>query len=396
MSIRTMKELDIKGKTILIRVDLNVPMHAGKILNLDRVKAILPTVSYALANHAAVILISHLGRPIPGKNMPEFSLKPLAECLSTLLSRPVAFQTDWLDGVSVRPDEIVLCENVRFLEGEETNDPVLSQKMAKLCDIFIMDAFATAHRAHASTVGVINYAHLSAAGLLLSQELDNLNKIMRNAKHPLVAVVGGAKVSSKMPLLKSLLTKADTLIVGGGIANTFLVAQGRFVGDSLYEAEFVESAKALLQEAEKQHKKIIVPQDAVVATDISESAKTQIKPVTALEVHDKILDVGPKTSEEYTDILKKAKTILWNGPVGVFEYAPFSKGTESLALAIANSDAFSAAGGGETLAAIEKFGVEKGIDYISTGGGAFLEYLEGKSLPGIVALEKKSIDKKSL
>lgn len=386
----SLAQLDLNQKRVLIRVDLNVPMQAGKITNDARLKAIIPTLEFALNAHACVILMSHLGRPQEGVYTEAFSLKPIAEWLSTLINQPVRFVKDWLEGIEVKPGEIVLCENVRFNIGEKANDLSLAKKMAALCDIFVMDAFATAHRAEASTVGIAQYAPIAAAGPLLSAELTALQKALQDPKHPLVAIVGGAKVSDKCLLLGSLLEKVDTLIVGGGLANTFIAAQGYSVGGSLLEPTFIAEAIALLARAKNKGVQLIVPIDAVVAKTISETAETRISDLTDIATDEKILDVGPKTSQLIDAIIQQAATIVWNGPLGVFEQSPFENGTRSLAAAIANASAFSLAGGGETLAAIEKYGVSEKISYISTGGGAFLEYLEGKTLPAVAMLETRS------
>ncbi|HQW57531.1 MAG TPA: phosphoglycerate kinase [Gammaproteobacteria bacterium] len=386
----SLAQLDLNQKRVLIRVDLNVPLQNGKITNDARLKAIIPTLKFALNVHACVILMSHLGRPEEGVYTEALSLKPIAERLSILMNQPVRFVKDWLEGVEVKPGEIVLCENVRFNIGEKANDLSLSKKMAALCDIFVMDAFATAHRAEASTVGIAQYAPVAAAGLLLSAELTALEKALRDPKHPVVAVVGGAKVSDKCLLLGSLLDKVDTLIVGGGLANTFIAAQGYSVGGSLLEPTFIAEAIALLARAKNKGVQLIVPIDAVVAKTISETAETRISDLTDIATDEKILDVGPKTSQLIDAIIQRAGTIVWNGPLGVFELSSFENGTKRVVDAIANVSAFSLAGGGETLAAIEKYGVSEKISYISTGGGAFLEYLEGKTLPAVTMLEARS------
>ncbi len=386
----SLAQLDLNQKRVLIRVDLNVPLQNGKITNDARLKAIIPTLKFALNVHACVILMSHLGRPEEGVYTEALSLKPIAERLSILMNQPVRFVKDWLEGVEVKPGEIVLCENVRFNIGEKANDLSLSKKMAALCDIFVMDAFATAHRAEASTVGIAQYAPVAAAGLLLSAELTALEKALRDPKHPVIAVVGGAKVSDKCLLLGSLLDKVDTLIVGGGLANTFIAAQGYSVGGSLLEPTFIAEAIALLARAKNKGVQLIVPIDAVVAKTISETAETRISDLTDIATDEKILDVGPKTSQLIDAIIQRAGTIVWNGPLGVFELSSFENGTKRVVDAIANVSAFSLAGGGETLAAIEKYGVSEKISYISTGGGAFLEYLEGKTLPAVTMLEARS------
>jgi len=386
----SLAQLDLNQKRVLIRVDLNVPLQNGKITNDARLKAIIPTLKFALNVHACVILMSHLGRPEEGVYTEALSLKPIAERLSILMNQPVRFVKDWLEGVEVKPGEIVLCENVRFNIGEKANDLSLSKKMAALCDIFVMDAFATAHRAEASTVGIAQYAPVAAAGLLLSAELTALEKALRDPKHPVIAVVGGAKVSDKCLLLGSLLDKVDTLIVGGGLANTFIAAQGYSVGGSLLEPTFIAEAIALLARAKNKGVQLIVPIDAVVAKTISETAETRISDLTDIATDEKILDVGPKTSQLIDAIIQQAATIVWNGPLGVFELSSFENGTKRVVDAIANVSAFSLAGGGETLAAIEKYGVSEKISYISTGGGAFLEYLEDKTLPAVTMLEARS------
>ncbi|HEV2523675.1 MAG TPA: phosphoglycerate kinase [Gammaproteobacteria bacterium] len=383
----SLTQLDLNQKRVLIRVDLNVPLQNGKITNDARLKAIIPTLEFALHANARIILLSHLGRPEEGVYTETLSLKPIAEKLSTLMNQPVRFVKDWLQGVAIAPGEIVLCENVRFNVGEKANDLTLAKKMAALCDIFVMDAFATAHRAEASTVGIAQYAPIAAAGPLLIAELTALQKALRDPKHPLVAVVGGAKVSDKCVLLGSLLDKVDTLIVGGGLANTFIAAQGYSIGGSLLEPTFIAEAIALLARAKNKGVQLIVPIDAIVAKTISETAKTRISNLTDIATDEKILDVGPKTSQLIEAVIQQAETIVWNGPLGVFELPPFENGTKWLANAIASASAFSLAGGGETLAAIEKYGVSEKISYISTGGGAFLEYLEGKRLPAVAMLE---------
>lgn len=392
MSFLKMDMLDLKNKRLLIRADLNVAMQAGKITNDARLRAALPSIQLALKKGAAVILVSHLGRPKAGEVSSEFSLQPVRERLELLLGHSIRFEKNWIAGLKISPGEVVLCENVRFLPGEAENDPLLAQKMAMLCDIFIMDAFGTAHRAQASTEGIIKYAPIASAGLLLEKELDALNKIFAQPKHPLVAIVGGAKVSTKLQLLQALLERVDALIVGGGIANTFIKAQGYPIGSSLFEPNFVEQAKELIIQAKKQNKALMIPEDVVTAKEISESIPGTIKNLLEIEASDKILDVGPATVKKYTETILKANTIIWNGPLGMFEYTPFSAGTQAIARAIAISPGFSVAGGGETLAAIDKFNVSDKISYISTGGAAFLEFLEGKSLPAIIALEMRCKD----
>jgi phosphoglycerate kinase len=394
MPIKKMKDLVLKNKRVLIREDLNVPMENGEITSDVRIRAALPTIKYAIKEKARVIIMSHLGRPDEGKPDSALSLAPVAARLSKLLKQEVVLVKDWLKGVEVKPGQVVLCENVRFNKGEKANDTKLSKKMAELCDIYVMDAFATAHRAEASTCGVIKYAPIACAGPLLAKELKALDKVLKKPKAPVVAIIGGSKVSSKVKVLSALIDKVDTLIVGGGIANTFIAAEGHSVGTSLYEPDFVATAKQLIASAKSNGKKIPIPEDVVVAAEFSASAKAQVKLVSEVTAKDKILDIGPKARRQIAAILKKAGTILWNGPVGAFEIEQFSKGTEAVGKAVANSEAFSVAGGGDTIAAIEKYGLSKEISYISTGGGAFLEYVEGTALPAIVALEAHAKESK--
>lgn len=395
MKILSMETLDLHNKRVIIRVDLNVPMDKGKILNDARIRAILPTLQLALKKGARILVISHLGRPQEGVFSEEYSLRPIADYLAECLQYPVRFEKDWLAGTPMGEKEIVLGENVRFNQGEEANDVVLAKKMAALCDVFIMDAFGTAHRAQASTVGIAKFAPIAAGGLLLLAELKALKGIFENPKRPWVAIVGGAKISSKLFVLKSLIDKVDTLILGGGIANTFCAAQGTAMGQSLFESEKIAMAKEYLSLAKEKGVDILLPEDVIVATEISATAKTKEVLISEVKANEKILDVGSKTIQRYSEILLKAGTILWNGPVGVFELEPFSRGTEQLSQAIAASKAYSVAGGGETVAAIEKYGVGHDISYISTGGGAFLEYLEGKILPAVAILEERFMDEKT-
>jgi len=384
-----MVDLVLNNKTVLIREDFNVPMADGKISHSARIDAALPTLRQALAMGAKVIVMSHLGRPTEGQYDAQFSLKPIAEYLSNALGQPVPLcDIDSLPSLS--SSEIVLLENVRFLKGEEKNTPELARKLASLCDIFVMDAFAVAHRAQASTVGVAEYANVVCAGPLLQKELEALKKIFDHPKKPVLAIVGGSKVSTKLQLLTNLLDKVDILVLGGGIANTFLKAQGLAIGDSLFEADLVPTAKELLLKAQRLGKKIWLPEDVVVSDQIDNQAKTTIKLVNEVSAGDKILDIGTRAQISLSDTIKLANTILWNGPIGVFELAPFAEGTKALANAIANSDAFSVAGGGDTLAAIEQFKVTEGISYLSTGGGAFLESLEGITLPAVSILQERS------
>lgn len=391
MKVLQLKDVDLKNKRVLIREDFNVPMENGKITSDARIRAALPTIQYVLQQQPqSVMLISHLGRPNEGEFQAEFSLAPVAENLSKLLNKPVRFIGDWINGMDLTSSEIVLCENVRMQKGEKKNDADLAKKMASLCDVFVMDAFATAHRAEASTVGVARYAPVACAGLLLATELDALEKALHKPAHPLVAVIGGSKVSTKLTVLEALIQKVDQLIVGGGIANTFLAAAGFPVGKSLYEPDLVATAKQLREIAKQRGSEIPLPIDVVVAKEFSATAQATIKNVTDVAADDMILDIGPKTAEHYADILKTAKTILWNGPVGVFELAPFENGTKVLASAIANSSAFSIAGGGDTIAAIEKYKIADKISYISTAGGAFLEFVEGKELPAVKILQERA------
>ncbi len=389
MPIKKMVDLDLAGKRVLIRQDLNVPIKDGKVTSDIRIQASVPTIKFALEAGACVMVMSHLGRPVEGEYNQEFSLKPVAERLSELLGQPVRLEKDWLDGIDIKPGEVVLCENVRFNKGEKKNDPELGKKMAALCDIFVMDAFGTAHRAQASTHAVAQFAPTACAGPLLANELEALGKALETPDRPLVAIVGGSKVSTKLTVLKSLSEKVDQLIVGGGIANTFIAAEGYPVGKSLYEPDLLEEAKRLIADAKKNGSDIPIPVDVVCAKEFSETAEATIKPVTEVADDDLILDIGPETAKQYAEIVKKAGTIVWNGPVGVFEIDQFGEGTKSLALAIAESPAFSIAGGGDTLAAIDKYQIKDKISYTSTGGGAFLEFLEGKELPAVTILKQR-------
>ncbi len=384
-----MVDLDLKDKRILIRQDLNVPVKNGSITSDIRIRASIPAIKLALEAGASVMLMSHLGRPTEGEFNPEFSLQPVATRLSELLGQPVRLVKDWINGIQIKPNEVVLCENVRFNVGESKDSVELGKKMAALCDIFVMDAFGTAHRAQASTHSVIEQAKVACAGPLLSAELDALGKSLNKPESPLVAVVGGSKVSTKLKVLETLSEKVDQLIVGGGIANTFIAAAGYSVGKSLYEKDLLEDARALIQVAKANNADIPIPVDVVCAKEFSDSAVATIKQVNDIADDDMVLDIGPETAKHYADILASAKTIVWNGPVGVFEIDQFAEGTKSLALAIADSVAFSIAGGGDTLAAIDKYAINDRISYTSTGGGAFLEFLEGKKLPAITALEAK-------
>ena len=387
MNFKRMTDLDLKGKRVLIREDLNVPVKEGKVTSDARIRASLPTIEHALKAGARVMLMSHLGRPSEGEYEEQFSLKPVAEHLGTLLGREVPLVKDWLDGVDVAEGEVVLCENVRFNKGEKKDDEALSQKMAALCDIYVMDAFGTAHRAQASTHGVGKFAPVACAGPLLANELDALSKALDNPAKPLVAIVGGSKVSTKLEVLEALADKVDQLIVGGGIANTFLAAEGLPVGKSLHEPDLLDAARKI---ATKVH--IPLPVDVVVATEFSADAEAVTKKVEEVSEDDMILDVGPQTAHVFAALMKEARTIIWNGPVGVFEFDQFGEGTQEMAEAIADSEAFSIAGGGDTLAAVDKYEIADRISYISTGGGAFLEFVEGKTLPAVAMLEARAKD----
>lgn len=390
MTIIKMQDINLSGKRVLIREDLNVPIKAGKVTSDARIRASLPTIQQAHNAGAVVMLMSHIGRPIEGQYDETFSLKPVAEHLSTLLGKPVRLEKDWLDGVSGQPGDIILCENVRFNVGEKADDEVLSKKMAALCDVFVMDAFGTAHRAQASTHGVAKFAPIACAGPLLSAELDALGQALFEPAQPMLAIVGGAKVSTKLTVLDSMLDKVDQLIVGGGIANTFIAAQGYSVGKSLYEPDLIDEAKALMLKAEQNGASIPVPVDVVCGKTFSEAAQATAKSVKDVEEDDLILDVGPQTAAQYAGIVKAAGTIVWNGPLGVFEFDQFAGGTKVLSQAIADSDGFSIAGGGDTLAAVDKYDIADQVSYISTGGGAFLEFLEGKALPAVSVLAERS------
>lgn len=393
MAIIKMIDLDLKGKRVLIRADLNVPVKDGKVTSDIRIRESLHTVKHALNAGAKVMLMSHLGRPKEGEFDAESSMKPVADHLQTLLpNNPVRLVANWLDGVEMAEGEVVLCENVRFNKGEGKNNDDLAQKMAALCDVFVMDAFGTAHRAQASTHGVAKYAPVACAGLLLAAELDALGKALENPNRPLVAIVGGSKVSTKLTVLESLSKVVDQLIVGGGIANTFILAEGHGIGKSLCEGDLVEKSKELIAAAKARGADIPIPVDVVVGKEFNENAPATLKAITEVAEDDMIFDVGPETSKQFEAVLKKAGTIVWNGPVGVFEFEQFGAGTKSLATAIAESSAFSIAGGGDTLAAVDKYGIADKISYISTGGGAFLEFLEGKKLPAVEILEQRATE----
>lgn len=385
MAVIKMTDLDLAGKRVLIRSDLNVPVKDGKVTSDARIRASLPTIESALKQGASVMVTSHLGRPTEGEYNEEFSLLPVVNYLKEHLSAPVRLAKDYLDGLEIKPGELVVLENVRFNKGEKKDDETLAKKYAALCDIYVMDAFGTAHRAQASTHGVGKFAPIACAGPLLFNELEALGKALGNPARPMVAIVGGSKVSTKLTVLDSLSKIADQLIVGGGIANTFIAAQGHNVGKSLYEADLIPEAKRLLQTCH-----IPVPTDVRVATEFSENAPATLKSASDIKDNEQVLDLGDVSAQQLADILKNAKTILWNGPVGVFEFPNFRKGTEIVANAIADSEAFSIAGGGDTLAAIDLFGIADKISYISTGGGAFLEFVEGKKLPAVVMLEERA------
>ncbi len=384
-----MGEVDLAGKRVLIREDLNVPVADGEVTSDARIRAALPTIRSALEAGAAVMLMSHLGRPTEGEPEERFSLAPVAGRLGDLLGADVPLVTDWIDGVSVEPGRVVLLENVRFLPGEKACNDELARKMAALCDVFVMDAFGTAHRAQASTYGVAKHAPIACAGPLLARELEALATALGDPARPLVAIVGGSKVSTKLTVLEALAGIVDQLIVGGGIANTFIAAAGHEVGQSLHEPDMLDTARALAAN-DQDRAEIPVPVDVVVANAFAADATATVKDVTEVGDDELILDIGPKTAEHFADLLASAGTIIWNGPVGVFEFDQFGNGTRALADAIAASDAFSVAGGGDTLAAIDKYGVADDISYISTGGGAFLEFVEGKKLPAVAVLEERA------
>ena len=385
MSVIKMTDLDLKGKRVFIRADLNVPVKDGKVTSDARIRATIPTLKLALEKGAKVMVTSHLGRPSEGEFKPEDSLQPVVDYLNEHLDVPVRLVRDYLNGVDVKAGEIVVLENVRVNKGEKKNDPELGKKYAALCDVFVMDAFGTAHRAQASTYGVAEFAPVACAGPLLAAELDALGKALKEPARPMVAIVGGSKVSTKLEVLNSLSKIADQIIVGGGIANTFIAAAGHNVGKSLYEADLIPVAKELAASTD-----IPVPVDVRVGTEFSETAPATEKSVTEVKDDESIFDIGDKSAAQLADIIKNAKTVLWNGPVGVFEFPNFRKGTEIISHAIADSDAFSIAGGGDTLAAIDLFGIADKISYISTGGGAFLEFVEGKTLPAVEILEKRA------
>ena len=387
MTVKLMTELDLASKRVLIREDLNVPIKNGQVTSDARIKAALPTIQQAVKAGAKVILMSHLGRPTEGEYNAEFSMKPVADHLSDLLGQPVRLEQSWTSGIEMNDGDIVILENVRFNPGEKKNDDTLAKAYAKLCDIFVMDAFGTAHRAQASTHGVAKFAPVACAGPLLAKELDALKKALAAPTPPVAAIVGGSKVSTKLMVLETLSERVDQLIVGGGIANTFLAAAGKPVGKSLFELDLIPAAQALMKKVN-----IPLPTDVVVGKAFSETAEATVKSVDDVEDDDMIFDIGPESSAKLAELLQLMGTIIWNGPVGVFEFDQFSEGTKSLSLAIAKSSAFSIAGGGDTLAAVDKYDIADQVSYISTGGGAFLEYVEGKELPAVTILEQRAKD----
>ena len=391
MQVKKLSELDVRGKKVFIRADLNVPQDdAGNITEDTRIRASIPSIQYCLDNGAAVMVTSHLGRPTEGSVGPDDTLAPVAVRMGQLLQKPVRLVQDWVDGgFEVKPGEVVLLENCRCNVGEKKNDEALARKMAALCDIYVNDAFGTAHRAEATTHGIARFAPIACAGMLMGAEIDALTKALHDTKRPLVAIVGGSKVSSKLTILKALADKVDQLIVGGGIANTFLLASGKRIGESLAEPELVKEAQAIMDMMRARGAEVPLPVDVVVADEVSALARANRISADEVGPHDRILDVGPKTAAKLSEIIANAGTIVWNGPVGVFELPQFAGGTKMMASAIAHSEAFSIAGGGDTLAAIAKFNIADDVGYISTGGGAFLEFLEGKTLPAIAALEER-------
>jgi len=390
MTFIRMTDLDLKGKRVLIREDLNVPIQDGKITSTQRLDSALPTIRAARVAGAAVLVMSHLGRPKEGVFDEAQSLEPVAEWLSEELGASVHLQRDYLDGVDVKNGEVVLLENCRMNVGEKSDDEALAKKYAALCDVFVMDAFGTAHRAQASTHGVAKFAKTACAGPLLAGELDALGKAMKDPARPLLAIVAGSKVSTKLDLLQNLVQRVDQLIVGGGIANTFIAAAGHEVGKSLFEADLLDAAHKVIESAHARGADVPIPTDVVTAPKFSADAPATVKPVDQVGDEEMILDIGPDTAKRYAYMIAKAGTVVWNGPVGVFEFDAFGHGTETLARAIADSKAFSIAGGGDTLAAVDKYGIEDKVSYISTGGGAFLEFLEGKTLPAVAVLEQRA------
>jgi phosphoglycerate kinase len=390
MTFIRMTDLDLSGKRVLIREDLNVPIQDGKITSTQRLDAALPTIRAARDAGAAVMVISHLGRPREGIFDEAQSLKPVAEWLSEKLGVTVRLQRDYLDGIDAQNGEVVLLENCRMNVGEKSDDEALAKKYAALCDVFVMDAFGTAHRAQASTHGVAKFAKTACAGPLLAAELDALGKAMQDPARPLLAIVAGSKVSTKLDLLQNLVQRVDQLIVGGGIANTFIAAAGHGVGKSLFEADLLDAARKVIERAHARGADVPIPTDVVTAPKFAADAPATVKPVDQVGDGEMILDIGPDTARRYADLIARAGTVVWNGPVGVFEFDAFGHGTEALARAIADSKAFSIAGGGDTLAAVDKYGIADKVSYISTGGGAFLEFLEGKTLPAVAMLEQRA------
>ena len=391
MAILKLIDLNLTGKRVFIRADLNVPQDdAGNITDDTRIRASVDGIKFALEKGAAVMVTSHLGRPTEGELKPEDSLAPVAKRLSELLGKPVPLKQNWVDGVDVKPGEVVMLENCRVNKGEKKNDDALAQKMAKLCDVYANDAFGSAHRAEATTHGIAKFAPIACAGPLMAAELEALGKALSNPKRPLLAIVGGSKVSTKLTVLKALSEKVDQLIVGGGIANTFMLAVGLNIGKSLVEKDLLQEAKDIIAAAKAKGGEVPIPVDVVTGKEFSPTAEATVKDVEEIEDDDMIFDVGPMTVRNYMDIVRKAGTIVWNGPLGVFEFEQFGKGTESLSMSIAGSSAFSIAGGGDTVAAVAKYGVTNQISYISTAGGAFLEFLEGKKLPAVAILEERA------
>jgi phosphoglycerate kinase len=392
MNFLKMNDIDLSGKRVLIREDLNVPIIDGIITSDQRLQAAIPTLNAALKAGAAVIVMSHLGRPEEGRFDSRLSLEPVADYLKANLNFPVRFEKNYLQGVDARPSELVVCENVRFNPGEKSNNVELAKQLASLCDVFVMDAFGTAHRQHASTCGVANYAPIAVAGPLLSREIEAIQRVLRAPKKPIVAIVGGSKISTKLTLLRQLVGTVDYLIPGGGIANTFLKAQGFEIGLSLCEYDLLDEARSILALAQEKGCNIELPTDVVVGKSLQESCPAYNKSLQNVADDDMILDIGPVTVSRYIEFINEANTIIWNGPVGVFEYPQFAYGTRALAIAIAESDAFSIAGGGDTLAALDLYDLSQQISYVSTGGGAFLQCLEGKTLPAVAALESRATE----
>ncbi len=386
----SIRDVDLNGKRVLVRADFNVAVSEGRVVSDQRIRAALETIEFALRNNAAVLVISHFGRPQEGVFEDRFSLAPVAEYLSDCLKREIRFVGEWIDGVDISPGDVALCENVRFLEGEYSCDDRLARRMASLCDVLVMDAFGAAHRNQSSTAGVVKYAPVACAGLLFQKEIDSLDKALQNPERPVAAIVGGSKLVDKLPVLKKLVKLADAMIVGGGIANTLLVARGHSVGRSLYAPEMLDLASKLLRSAKKRHCSIPLPVDVVVAKSPEDSEFAAKKKLSSIEDDDMIFDIGEETAENYCKLIRSAKTIIWNGPVGMFEKAPFSSGTKAIARAISDSSAHSIAGGGDTLAALQQWGMLDGVSYTSTGGGAFLEYIQGGALPAVQALQQYS------